>query len=171
MLAVSASDVQMKEADRKLVLSCLDRVLATGLMCMVRCWRHLEAAADVYPAEIRRQFVEQVRTEARHAEAIACRIVELGGVPDLRTETLAHRSIIGCTVDQDDPREIFLPNLIESDLVAQQIAADACCELIDELVCKDPTTCRMLAAIVNDENLHVGRLSGLLDSVCQPIEA
>jgi bacterioferritin len=161
----------MKEGDRQLVLSCLDRVLATGLVCMVRCWRHLEAAGDVYPMEIRRQFVEQVRTEARHAELVACRIIELGGVPDLRTETLAQRSMIGCNVDHDDPREIFLPNLIESDLVAQQIVADACSELIDDLVCKDPATCRMLATIVSDEHLHVGRLSGLLHSVCEPVEA
>lgn len=164
------TDFPMKELDRRQVLSCLDRVLATGLMSMVRCWRHLEAAADVYPPEIRQQFVEQVRTEARHAELVACRIVELGGVPDLRTENLAQRSLIGCTVDHDDPRDIFLPNLIESDLVAQQIVADACCELIEELLCKDPKTCSVLETIVLDEHRHVGRLSGLLHSVCEAVE-
>jgi len=170
-MAATRTPVRMDGLDRRQILSRLDQVLATGLMCMVRCWRHLEAAGDIYPAEVRRQFVEHVQAEARHAELIACRIVELGGVPDLRTETLAHRSLIGCNMDQDDPREIFLPNLIESDLVAQQIAADACCELIDELIRTDPKTCSMLARIVSDEHQHVGRLSGLLHSVCQPIEA
>jgi bacterioferritin len=153
------------DADRRLCLSRLDRILATELVGMFRDWRHLRAGADIYSREIRRQLEASTGRSALHAGLVARRIVELGGVPDLRMETLPQRSVIDYEGIPGDARDVFLPTLIENDLVAKRIVADAYHEIIDELKMKDPTTCDMLVDIVSAERTHADDLANLLRSV------
>jgi bacterioferritin len=114
---------------------------------------------------VKQQLIAQADRQALHAECVARRIVELGGVPDLRTETLPQRSVIDYEGTPADPREIFLPALIEDDLVARQIAADAYAEMVHQLSREDPWTCSMLADIASAERAHADGLADLLRSV------
>jgi bacterioferritin len=143
-------------------IALLNRALATELVCMYRYHRHYCAARDVYPAHACARLLEQADEEYGHAARIAMRIVAMGGVPDLRPETIIGRSFVEYPAIPADPAEVFLPALLEDDLVAEKIAADAFREMIEELRDTDPLTCRMLSELVSAEETHAAGLQALL---------
>ena len=143
-------------------ITLLNRALATELVCMYRYQRHFCAAMDVYPAHACSRLLEQADEEYGHAARIAMRIVAIGGVPDLRPETIAGRSFVEYQTIAADPHDVFLPALLEDDLVAEKIAADAFREMIEELRDTDPVTCRILSEVVWAEEAHAAGLQAML---------
>ena len=146
----------------------LNRALATELVSMIRYQRHSSVAADVYSSTISDCLLQQAAEECGHAERIARRIVDLGGVPDFRLETLLARSFVDYMLTPTTHEDDFLPALLDEDLVAEEIAADAYREIIEELGDRDPVTCALLAEIVAVEEAHAAGLDALLNG-SQPV--
>ena len=132
-------------ADRDAVVELLNEALATELVCVLRYKRHYYMAQGPHSNE-----------ELGHADAIAERIVQLGGAPDFAPGGLANRShaeyVEGHT----------LASMIREDLVAERIAIDSYRDIIRYLGDQDPTTRRMLEGILAVEEQHADELSDLL---------
>jgi bacterioferritin len=150
-------------ADRTAVLALLNASLATEIVCVLRYRRHYFMARGIHSQPVAQAFLEHSNEEQGHADQIAERIVQLGGAPDFSPAGLAGRSHAEY-VEGDT-----LASMIREDLVAERIAIDSYRELIRYLGDDDPTSRRLIEAILAVEEEHADELADLL--VAFPVEA
>ena len=143
-------------ADREKVLQMLNEALATELVCVLRYRHDYFVARGLKGKVAAEEFLEHSTQELEHADAIAERIVQLGGEPDLNPSGLAAKSHaeyrLGKTVQE----------MIRENLVAERIAIESYRQMIRYLGNDDPTTRRMLEEILATEEEHADDLADLL---------
>ena len=143
-------------ADAKQVCKVLNEALATEIVCVLRYKRHYFMAQGVASESVKAEFLAHANEEQVHADAIANRIVQLGGEPDLNPASLTSRShseyVEGST----------LRDMIKEDLVAERVAIESYREMIAWLNGKDSTTRKMLEGILAVEEEHAEDMSSLL---------
>ena len=145
-------------ANRDQVVKMLNDALATEIVCMLRYKRHYFMATGVHAEGVAAEFLEHATQEEEHADAIAKRIVQLGGEPDFSPDTLTKRS-----------HAEYLPgksliDMVKEDLIAERIAIDSYKEMIEVIGNDDTTTRRMIEWILAVEEEHANDLAGLLDA-------
>jgi len=147
------------KADRETVIRILNEALATEIVCVLRYKRHYFMASGINADSVAQEFLQHANEEQQHADQIAARIVQLGGEPNFSPEGLLTRShseyVEGAT----------LIDMIREDLVAERVAIDSYREMIHYLGDDDPTTRRMLEAILAMEEEHADDLAGLLEEL------
>ena len=143
-------------ARREDVIELLNEALATELVCVLRYKRHYFMAAGVDAAPVAAEFLQHATEEMAHADLIAKRIVELRGEPNFSPDGLVERSHAEY-VEGDS-----LKSMIKENLIAERIAIESYREMIAYLGDRDPTTHRMLEAILASEEEHAEDLSSLL---------
>jgi bacterioferritin len=116
-------------------------------------------AQGIHSQAVAQEFLDHSNEEQGHADQIAARIVQLGGAPDFAPEGLASRSHAEY-VEGDS-----LVSMIKEDLVAERIAIDSYREIVQYLGNQDPTTRRMMEAILAVEEQHADELAGLLETL------
>lgn len=146
-------------ADRETVVRILNEALATEIVCVLRYKRHFYMASGINAQSVAAEFQQHATEEQTHADQIAARIVQLGGEPNLSPEGLLTRSHSEY-VEGDS-----LIDMIKEDLVAERIAIDSYGEMIRYLANDDPTTRRMLEAILAMEEEHAEDLVSLLEGI------
>jgi bacterioferritin len=144
-------------ADREQVVAVLNEVLATEIVCTLRYKNHYFMARGVHGDTVADEFLEHAREEEAHADQVARRITQLGGVPNLDPEGLATRSHAEYKVSTD------LEDMIREDLAAERVAIATYSEIIRWLGDDDPTTRRMMEEILAKEEEHADDLSNLLE--------
>ncbi len=146
-------------ANRTGVLKMLNDALATELVCVLRYRRHHFMARGIHSQAVAAEFLAHSNEEQGHADQIAERIVQLGGDPDFSPSSLQGRShaeyVEGST----------LADMIKENLVAERIAIDSYRDSIRTLDDQDPTTRRMLEAILAVEEEHADDLADLLQEM------
>ena len=73
---------------RDAIVKLLNDALATELVCVLRYKRHYFTAKGVSSPKITDEFLVHANEESAHADAIAERIVQLGGEPDFSPDSL-----------------------------------------------------------------------------------
>ncbi len=68
-------------ADRAKVIEVLNTVLATEIVCTLRYKNHYFMAQGIHSEAVADEFLEHANEEQQHADLVAKRITELGGVP------------------------------------------------------------------------------------------
>jgi bacterioferritin len=146
-------------ADRETVVKLLNDALATELVCTLRYRRHHFMAKGIQSKAIAEEFLEHSNEEQEHADQIAERIVQLGGEPNFSPEGLLSRSHAEYVEGQT------LVDMIREDLVAERIAIDSYRQIVQYLSDKDPTSRRVMEAILAVEEQHADEMSELLDGM------
>jgi bacterioferritin len=143
-------------ANAKQVCKVLNDALATEIVCVLRYKRHYFMATGLASDSVKAEFLEHAGEEQQHADAIAERIVQLGGEPNLNPEGMVSRAhseyIEGKT----------LRDMIREDLVAERVAIESYREIIAWLDRKDTTTRKMLEGILAVEEEHAEDMNSLL---------
>jgi bacterioferritin len=142
--------------DRKAVLRLLNDALATKIVCMLRYRRHHFMARGLASQRIADEFLVHADEELAHADLIAERMVQLGGEPDFAPDTLKPRSHAEYVASSS------IVEMVRENLVAERIAIESYRGLIKHLGKNDPTTRRMLEAILGVEEAHADELLDLL---------
>jgi bacterioferritin len=147
------------KADREQVLAILNEVLATEIVCILRYKNHYYMASGINAQPVADEFLQHANEEQMHADWVAERITQLGGVPNFNPEGLATRS-------HAEYREgETLREMIVEDLVAERIAIETYSEIIRWLCDDDPTTRRMIEDILKMEEEHADDLAGMLTRI------
>lgn len=149
-------------ADRDTVLKLLNEALATEIVCTLRYRRHYFMAKGIHSKGVADEFLQHAKDEQEHADQLAERIVQLGGEPNFSPEGLLSRSHAEY-VEGDT-----LLDMIKEDLVAERIAIDSYREIVQYLGDKDPTSRRVMEAILAAEEEHADDMAELL--ACLPPE-
>jgi bacterioferritin len=143
-------------ADRSRVLAVLNEALATEIVCALRYRNHYFMARGIHAQSVVQEFLEHANEEQGHADSIASRITQLGGIPNLDPTGLASRSHSEYREGHD------LESMIREDLVAERIAIETYSAIIRWLGDDDPTTRRLMEDILKVEEEHADDLSNLL---------
>lgn len=146
-------------ADLPRVLEVLQQALATELVCVLRYRQHHYAATGLNSEPIAAEFLAHANEEQGHADLIAARISQLGGVPDFNPETLTSRS------HSEYRTAVELIEMVKENLVAERIAVASYTEIIHWLGDGDPTTRRMLEQILSVEEEHAEDLLSFLGAM------
>jgi bacterioferritin len=139
------------------IVKLLNDSLATELVCILRYKRHHFTAKGLASPAIAEEFMVHAQEETAHADKIAERIVQLGGMPDFRPDTLTQRS----HADYDESTD--LKAMIRANLVAERVAIEAYSQMAKLIGDKDPTTRRIIEQILEQEQEHAEELSDWLD--------
>ncbi|MBV8355556.1 MAG: ferritin-like domain-containing protein [Candidatus Eremiobacteraeota bacterium] len=134
----------------------LQSALATEIVCILRYTANAVTAAGINSAEVKKEFEEHAGDELEHMNAIAERINQLGGVPDMNPDGLlgrAHSQYFGSGT---------LVDMIKENLIAERIAIESYTEMIRFFGDKDPTTRVMLEKILAQEEEHANDMHDLL---------
>src|SRR6202142_1265409 len=70
------------QGDAKQTIEILQAVLATEIVCVLRYTMHAISATGISSEGVKAEFAEHAKDEQEHAEAVADRINQLGGVPN-----------------------------------------------------------------------------------------
>jgi bacterioferritin len=144
-----------RDADIATVVSLLNEVLATQIVCMLRYRRHHFMAAGCGDASIAVGFLAFALDEQAHADEVARRIVQLGGKPDLDPRNLCDRSrseYVECET---------LDEMIFENLVAERVASESYEEIVVRIGAGDPVSCALLASILAKLEVHADRLAAM----------
>jgi len=142
--------------DRETVIKLLNEALATEIVCVLRYKRHYFMAQGIHAEPIAAEFLQHANEEQGHADAIANRIVQLGGAPNFSPEGMLSRS------HSEYAEGTTLLDMIKEDLIAERVAIDSYTEMIRYLGDDDITTRRMLEGILAVEEEHADDLSSFL---------
>jgi bacterioferritin len=146
------------EADSEEVVTVLNDVVATEIVCWLRYQQHALVASGIDRAPVAAEFIEHAAEEMQHALWAAGRISQLGGTPDLDPAQLVARSQTDYRVfDGTD-----LEGMIRENLEAERIVIQTYQEMVRWLGDKDPTTRRLLERILEQEEEHADDLRDLL---------
>ena len=144
------------KAKAPVVLRLLNDALATEIVCTLRYKRHYFMAKGLSSESVKSEFLEHAEEEQAHADAIAERIVQLGGEPNLSPEGILDRS------HSQYAEGTSLEDMIKEDLVAERIAIDSYRQMIEYIGGDDPTTRRLLEEVTAKEEEHAEDLASLL---------
>jgi bacterioferritin len=144
-------------ADRETSIRLLNEALATEIVCTLRYRRHYYTASGINAEGVAAEFLQHANEEQQHADQIAGRIVQLGGAPDFNPEGLLTRSHAEYIEGES------LVDMIKEDLVAERIAIDSYREMIQYFGNNDPTSRRLMEAILAVEEEHADDLVSLLE--------
>ena len=146
------------KANREQVVQVLNEVLATETVCTLRYKNHYFMARGVHGDTVADEFLQHAREEEQHADQVARRIVQLGGVPNLTPDGLHMRS-------HAEYRESYeLEEMIREDLAAERVAIQTYSEIVRWLGEDDPTTRRMMEEILAKEEEHAQDMQTLLET-------
>ncbi|MCB1827381.1 MAG: bacterioferritin [Coxiellaceae bacterium] len=143
------------KADLKTIIELLNDSVATEIICTLRYKSHHYKASALGASVAAAEFLEHAIQERDHADALATRIVQLGGEPNLNPETLSERSHADY-VECENVKDMIIENL-----VAERIAIDTYREMIKYIGNDDPTTRRLLEEILAVEEEHADDLLDL----------
>jgi bacterioferritin len=148
--------------DREQVIELLNGALATEIVCNLRYRRHYfmaSATAGIPGFAIADEFLEHANQEQAHADRLAERIVQLGGEPEFDPKGISDRSHAEYVAGTD------IKSMLHEDLVAERIAIQTYAEIIRHIGDSDPTTRRILEAILEQEEEHADDLADFLKRI------
>jgi bacterioferritin len=122
--------------------------LATELICSLRYRRHHFTAEGLSSPKIAEEFLVHANEEMAHADMLAKRIVELGGMPDFSPDSLTSRSHAG----YDESKG--LKSMMTANLIAERVAIESYSQMIALIGDKDSTTRRLIEEILAVEQAH-----------------
>ncbi|MBV9253074.1 MAG: bacterioferritin [Actinobacteria bacterium] len=143
-------------ADRDRVITVLNEVLATELVCYLRYKRHYFTASGINAQSAAAEFLQHATEELGHADLAATRITQLQGDPDFNPDVLSRRSHAEYTEGKS------LIEMVKDDLVAERVAIASYQEIVRWLGNDDPTTRNMIETILATEEEHANDMLDLL---------
>jgi bacterioferritin len=146
-------------ADREQVLTVLNQVLATEIVCILRYKSHYYHASGMQSHSVRVEFLEHAQEAQQHADQVATRIVQLNGAPNFNPEGLSSRS------RSEFSTGATLIEMIKEDLIAERIAVEFYSAIIRWLGDSDLTTRKVMQDILAVEARHAEDMKVLFESL------
>ncbi|OGR84996.1 MAG: bacterioferritin [Elusimicrobia bacterium RIFCSPLOWO2_01_FULL_54_10] len=140
----------------KQTIDILQSVLATELVCVLRYTMNAVVASGLSSQSVKEEFDEHATEEMEHMRAVAERINQLGGKPNMNPEGLASRSASQYVEGSN------LVEMIRENLIAERIACEHYRELVRHFGNKDASTRVMLEGILVTEEEHANDMHDLL---------
>jgi bacterioferritin len=141
------------------VYEVLNAALASELVCVLRYQQHYYMTTSIHQAQLQALFKEHWQDEQGHLEAIAERIKQLGGVPNLDPEGSTSRGFSSFKSGHT------LADLLREDLLAERVVVKMYGDIVTFFGSADPVSRRMFEELLKDEEDHADEIADLLYTV------
>lgn len=149
------------QADVHYVIRELNRLRATEISSFLQYKQHAYMAVSLLSPGLKEDFEAHATMELQHADMLAERIQQLGGVPIYTPHEIATKAAdAGVHAEQG----ITLSDMVVENLLLERQQIVAYTELIRTLGDTDLTTRRVLMAILADTERHASELADYLKS-------
>lgn len=146
-------------ADASDLVSKLNNLRSTELVAELQYKHHAYMAVSMLLPGVKDEFLEHAAAEAKHADMLAERIQQLGGVPVFRPEDIAKQAN---KQHIQAAEAATLEGMIQENLEVEREQIKAYTALVREVGFNDPTTRRVLEVILQETELHAAELRDLL---------
>lgn len=146
-------------ADAPDLVSKLNNLRSTELVAELQYKHHAYMAVSMLLPGVKDEFLEHAAAEAKHADMLAERIQQLGGVPVFRPEDIAKQAN---KQHIQAAEAATLEGMIQENLEVEREQIKAYTALVREVGFNDPTTRRVLEVILQETELHAAELRDLL---------
>lgn len=147
------------KADPEQVIQKLNQLRATEIASYLQYKQHAYMAVSMLSPGIRSDFEEHAAMELDHADRLAKRIQQLGGVPIYNpTELAAKAAEVGVNPEQG----ATLTDMVIENLMTERRQITAYTAMIRELGDRDCTTRQILLGILAETEDHAAELSDYL---------
>jgi bacterioferritin len=147
------------KADRHQIIYELNRLRATEIASFLQYKQHAFMAVSLLSPGLKNDFEAHAATEMKHADMLAERVQQLGGVPIYEpAEIAAQASEMGVQPEQGPT----LMDMVVEDLLLERQQVAAYTGLVREIGDTDLTTRRILMSILEETEQHASELADYL---------
>ena len=152
---------EIVDMDVQEVLNLLNRAFADEWLAYYQYWLGAKVAKGPMKDAIAAELLEHATDELRHADMVANRILQLGGMPVTKPENWYEMTNCGYNAPED-------PNVLE--LLKQNIKGEQCAisvykRMMEATKDADPVTYNMALEILQDEVEHEEDLEALEEDI------
>lgn len=146
-------------ADRQRVIDAMNRLRSTEFASYLQYKQHAYMAVSLLSPGLKNDFAAHADLELGHADMLGERIQQLGGIPVYTPQEIAKRAAEeGVAPEQG----ATLTDMVIENLMLERQQIEAYTNLIRELGNDDPTTSRVLRAILEVTEQHASELADYL---------
>jgi bacterioferritin len=147
------------QADPQQIVHELNRLRATEITSFLQYKQHAYMAVSLFAPGLKDDFEAHAAVELQHADRLAARIQQLGGVPVFSPAEIAAKAAeVGVQPEQGPT----LGDMVVENLLLERRQVAAYTALIREIGDRDPTTRRLLSDILADTEQHASELADYL---------
>ncbi|WP_447968165.1 ferritin-like domain-containing protein [Nitrospira sp. M1] len=147
------------KADPKQMITELNTLRSTEIASYLQYKQHAYMAVSLMAPGLKTEFEGHANEELQHADVLAERIQQLGGVPIYELDEIAKKSgRAGVHAKQGTT----LTDMVAQDLLLERNQIESYTKLIRKTGDKDPVTRHILVTILQDTEKHAGELADFL---------
>lgn len=147
-------------ADVKKVIERLNQLRSTEIVSYLQYKQHAYMAVSLIGPGVKAEFVEHADEELKHADMLAERIQQLGGVPIYDLCELQEKA---ARFSVRPEQGVTLEEMVAEDLEVERAQVESYTRFIQEIGNDDPVTRRLLEDILIDTEHHASELRGMLE--------
>jgi len=155
--------IEILDLDVNELIKTLNKLLADEWLAYYQYWVGSKVITGPMRGEAVTELVEHATDELRHADMLAVRITQLGGVPILNPKEWYDHTNCGYSAPED-PK---IKAILEQNIKGEQCAIEGYKALADMTKDKDVTTYDMALEIMKDEIEHEDDLEQLVEDLKQ----
>jgi bacterioferritin len=147
------------KADTKHVIQALNGLRSTEIMSYLQYMQHQYMAVSLLSPSMKTEFDSHATQELDHANRLADRVQQLGGVPIYDPKEIASKAAnIGISPEQG----ATLAEMVTEDLMLERQQIEVYTSLIREIGDQDLVTRQMLLSILGETEKHASELADYL---------
>lgn len=158
-MGTRARELVGMEIDELLLL--LNKAFCDEWLAHYQYWLGAKLAKGPMKDAIAAELLQHATDEARHADMLANRIIQLGGTPILEPRQWYDLSICG----YDSPEDPYVGTLLEQNIKGEQCAIGVYRDLMRKTLTTDPVTYNLALQILTDEEEHEEDLQSLQEDL------
>ncbi|MDI3539360.1 MAG: bacterioferritin [Methanolobus sp.] len=143
------------------LIESLNKALADEWLAYYQYWIGAKVIKGPMKEEAAAELIQHATDELRHADMVAARIIQLGGIPILSPDEWKKMSNCG----YDAPADPFVKRVLEQNIKGEQCAIQTYNSILNKVKDKDPVTYNMVLQILTDEIEHEDDLQAVLEDI------
>lgn len=152
---------EMVDMDVDELVKMLNKAFADEWLAYYQYWIGAQVLEGPMRGEAEAELLEHAADELRHAQMLADRIIQLGGIPLLTPEDWYDQTNCG----YEAPTDPSVRRIVEQNIEGEQCAIKVYRKLADLTKDTDPVTYEMVLEIMRDEIEHEDDLEAILDDM------
>ncbi|MCX7887073.1 MAG: ferritin-like domain-containing protein [Verrucomicrobiae bacterium] len=152
---------QIVELDVNKLVQLLNKAFADEWLAYYQYWIGAKVVRGPMKEAVIAELTQHAADELRHADMLALRIIQLGGMPITEPSDWYKHSNCG----YDAPTNPFVKQVLEQNIKGEQCAITTYQKLLQLTMGKDPVTYNMLVEILQDEVEHEEDLQAELEDL------
>ncbi len=153
--------VEIVDMDVKKLIELLNKAYADEWLAHYQYWIGAKIVKGPMRGVAVRELAEHASEEYDHANKLAERIIQLGGIPLINPKEWYEESNCG----YEDPLDHDVKKIVQQNLDGERCAIDVYKDMLNTLKDKDEITYNLIVDILDDELEHEEDLQSILDDI------